>query len=295
MALALVACAPRTDIRRAEPLGAIEPIGFELVQGRTRIERFDPPGAGAQLELTAGAQARNPNQFGVWLDAIDYAVFLEGRQVSRGSLTPQSYLEPGATVPVTFDVVAPIGNDTPLLTAAVRAFTNKPMAFRIDGSLRFRTATHSYETRSRTLLEGGALARQSVEAPLLRIDESASRVFELQPGVPVVQVSLVAVNPGDVGYFLLGKDLVLLLSGWPIAAEDMRPAPIAANAGSRIDMLFYPDVSALGPDPLGVLEAALAGHTTLLRLQGDLFMDVLGVDSFPMPGGWSVTGFVHGP
>lgn len=292
--LLLGACAPRTEIRRTEAIGSVEPMTFDVVQGRTRIERFDPPGAGGRLELTVGAQVLNPNEFGVWLDGIDYTVYLEGRAVGRGALAPDVYLEPGATAPVTFDFDTALGGDTRLLSLAVRAFTDRPMSFRIDGVVRFRTHTHSYVTRSRTLLEGGAPARQTVEPPVLRIDEAASRVFMLQPGVPVVQVVLVAVNPGDVGYFLLGKELQLSLSGWPMATEDMRPIPIAASEATRIDMLFYPETPGMDAEALAVLEGALAGHTTLLRLEGDLFMDVLGVDQFPMPGGWAVTGFVRG-
>lgn len=267
---------------------------FELVQGRTSIERFDPPGAGDQLELTAGAQLRNPNPFGVWVDQITYTVFLQGKRVTRAALAPDLFLEAGATAPVSFDVVASVAGDTELLTAAVRAFADRPLHFQIDGRVSFRTATHQYETRNRTLLEGHAAARQSVEAPLLRIDEAESKVFMVQPGVPVVQVVLRAANPGDVGYFLLGKDLQLSISGWPMATEDMRPVPLAANQTTRIDILFYPQVDELNEDAATALQAALLGHTTLLTLAGELFMDVLGVDSFPVPQGWTVTGFVYG-
>ena len=290
----LAACAPRTEIRQTQAIGSVLPMQFELVEGRTTIERFDPPGAGDQLELTAGAQLRNPNEFGVWIDAITYTVYLEGKRVSRGALAPDAYVEPGATVPVRFDVLTSVAGDNELLTAAVRAFADQPMRFQIDGAVRFRTSTHEYESRNRTLLQGHASARQSVEAPILRINEAESRVFMVQPGVPVVQVVLQAANPGDVGYFLLGKDLSLSVSGWPVATEDMRPVPLAANQATRIDILFYPEVDALNEEAATILQAALMGHATLLKIEGQLFMDVLGVDSFPVPDGWSVTGFVYG-
>ena len=292
--LVIAACSPRTEIRQTQAIGSVLPMQFELVEGRTTIERFDPPGAGDQLELTAGAQLRNPNEFGVWIDAITYTVYLEGKRVSRGALAPDTYVEPGATVPVRFDVLTAVAGDNELLTAAVHAFADRPMRFQIDGTVRFRTSTHEYETRNRTLLQGHASARQSVEAPILRVNEAESRVFWVQPGVPVVQVVLQAANPGDVGYFLVGKDLSLSVAGWPMATEDMRPVPLAANQSTRIDMLFYPDVEALSEEAATSLEAALLGHTTLLKLEGQLFMDVLGVDSFPVPAGWSVTGFVYG-
>ncbi len=111
--------------------------------------------------------------------------------------------------------------------------------------------------------------------------------------MPVAQVVLLANNPGDIGYFLHGKELTLMLGGWPVATEDMSPVPIAAGETARVDLLFYPVTSSLGEESMTALRAAMDGYATLIRLEGDLFMDVLGVDSFPVPSGWSVTGFVH--
>ncbi len=291
--LALTACAPRAEIRRAEPIGAVAAPSFELVPGRTSIERSDPPGAGGQLEMTVGAMARNTNDFGMRLDEVDYTVYLEDKQVARGVITPEAYLEPGATAPVSFDLSSSVSRDGELLRAAVRAFADRPMQFRIEGTLRFSTATHNYETRSRVLLRGATLARQTVKAPILRLDETASRVFMLSPGVPVVQLVMQVANPGDIGYFLYGKDLELSLANWPLAQEDMSPVPLAAGQATRIDILFYPLASELGDEARFALDAAVSGGTTLLRLEGDLFMDVLGVDSFAVPSGWSVIGFVR--
>jgi len=292
-ALALASCAPRTDIRRTEQIQDILPPVFELVPGQTSIERFDPPGAGGDLEMVVGSLVRNPNDFGVKLEAISYVVFLEDRQMLRGALAPEVYLEPGATAPISFDVHAELAGQNELLRAAARAFADRPLEFRIEGTLRFSSASYAFETRQRLLLEGETLARQTVQAPLLRLDEAASRVFLLRPGVPVAQVVLQANNPGDIGYFLHGKDLTLTLGSWPVANEDMRPVPIAAGQTTRIDILFYPLPDELSAEASTALRAALDGNTMLLRLSGELYMDVLGVDSFPVPTGWSVTGFVH--
>lgn len=291
--LALSACAPRAEIRRAEPIGAVVAPSFELVPGRTSIERFDPPGAGDQLELTVGALARNSNEFGTRLDEVNYTIFLEDKQVGRGVIAPEVFLEPGATAPVSFDLLSSLPRDGELLRAAVRAFADRPLQFRIEGTLRFSTATHNYETRSRVLLRGATLARQTVKAPILRLNEAASRVYMLSPGVPVVQLVLQVANPGDIGYFLYGKGLQLSLANWPLAQEDMSPVPLAAGQATRIDILFYPLASELGDEARFALDAAVSGGTTLLRLEGDLFMDVLGVDSFAVPSGWSVLGFVR--
>lgn len=111
--------------------------------------------------------------------------------------------------------------------------------------------------------------------------------------MPVVQLVLQAVNPGDIGYFLYGKDLTLALGRWHVASEDMSPVPLAAGESSRVDLTFYPVLTDLGEEARATLEAALAHHVTLAQLEGDLFMDVLGVDSFPVPTGWTVTGFIR--
>lgn len=289
---AMSGCAPRAEIRSAEQIADIAPPTFELIPGRTSIERFDPPGAGGGLAMTVGTLAHNPNAFGIHLDSVTYTVFLEGKQVVKGALAPAVYLEAGATALVEFDIDTELRGSSDLLRAVVRAFADRPLPFRVEGTLRFRSASHAFETRNRVLVDGATLARQTVQAPLLRLDEDASRAFLLQSDVPVVQVVLQAANPGDIGYFLHGKDLTLSLGGWPVARSDMRPVPLAAGEATRIDLLFYPPSDGLEVDALAALQAALDGYATLLRLEGDLSMDVLGVDSFPVPSGWSVTGFI---
>lgn len=289
----LAACAPRTEVRTVEAIGTTLPVDLELVSGQTSIERFDPPGAGGRLELTVGTLARNPNEFGVRLETINYVVFLEGKSVARGGMTPDIYLEAAATAPVRFDIATSLAGQADLLKAAARAFADRPLQFKVEGTMRFATATHVYETRNKVIVSGATLARQTVQGPVLRLSEADSKVFMLRPDVPVVQLVLQAVNPGDIGYFLYGKDLGLTLGNWPMATEDMSPVPLAAGQSSRIDILFYPNLHELTDDARVALEAALGGYTTLVRLDGELFMDVLGVDSFPVPGGWSVTGFVR--
>ncbi|HEX7001178.1 MAG TPA: LEA type 2 family protein [Trueperaceae bacterium] len=293
VALLVAGCAPRTEIRRTEQIQDILPPVFELVPGQTSIERFDPPGAGAMLEMTVGTLVRNPNQYPVKVESITYDVFLEGVRAVRGAIAPDVYLEPDATAPVSFLVTTDLAGRNELFEAAARAFVDRPLEFSIEGSIRFSSASYAFETRPKELLAGSTFARRTAQAPLLSLDEQASRVYELSPGVPVAQVVLLANNPGDIGYFLHGKELTLMLGGWPVATEDMSPVPIAAGETARVDLLFYPVTSSLGEESMTALRAAMDGYATLIRLEGDLFMDVLGVDSFPVPSGWSVTGFVH--
>ncbi len=293
VALLVTACAPRTEIRRTEQIQDILPPVFELVPGQTSIERFDPPGAGAMLEMTVGTLVRNPNQYPVKVESITYDVFLEGVRAVRGAIAPDVYLEPDATAPVSFLVTTDLAGRNELFEAAARAFVDRPLEFSIEGSIRFSSASYAFETRPKELMAGSTFARRTAQAPLLSLDEQASRVYELSPGVPVAQVVLLASNPGDIGYFLHGKELTLMLGGWPVATDDMSPVPIAAGETARVDLLFYPITSSLSEESMTALSAAMDGYATLIRLEGDLFMDVLGVDSFPVPSGWSVTGFVH--
>ncbi len=290
--LLLAACAPGTEIRSAEPLGPILPPLFEVVTGQTSIERFDPPGAGAGLEMTVGTLVRNPNDFSVRLTEVDYTVFLQGTAVLKGQIEPDIFLEAGASAPLRFPVATDLRRKPALLRAVVGAFADTPLPYRVEGSLRFSSASYAFATKNRVLAAGSTLARQSVQAPELRLNENESRVYMLRPDVPVVHLVVEARNPGDIGYFLYGKDLKLTLAGETMASEDMRPVPLAAGRDGRIDILFYPlaqDLSASGRD---ALDAALQGIPTLLRVQGVLLMDVLGVDSFEVPSGWQITGFV---
>lgn len=289
----LAACAPRTEISRVQPLADVQPPVFRLVEGQTSVERFDPPGAGATVGLGIGTMVHNPNPFPVRLTLVEYTISLEGRPVGRGTLRPEAYLATDGTIPLRFDLNAGLGSDRALLRAVVRSFAGRPLAFQIDGRVTFETLSHQFRSRNRTLVAGGALARESVSAPTLRLVEGESDVFQLANGLPVVRVVINASNPGDVGYFLNGKDLALSLGGHPAARADLRPTPVPARGTARLDLLFYPDAAALTAAAEQALDQALAGVPTTLDLTGQLSMDVLGVDTFPMPDGWRVAGFVR--
>ena len=292
LALGLAACAPGTAIKSARPLGEIQPPTFQLVAGQTSIERFDPPGAGSGLSMTVGTLVRNPNRFPVRLQSVAYTVVLHGDRVGKGTLSPGLYLGPGATAPLRFPIHSDLKNNRSLLRAVVRAFADTPLPFRIEGTLRFTSSSYAFESRRGVLVSGATLARQTVEPPRLRLDERTTRAFTLRPGVPVVQVVVQASNPGDIGYFLYGKDLALTLAGQAMAREDMRPVPLAAGQDGRIDLVFYPDPKKLSANAEAALQAALQGIPTLLRVKGTLTMDVLGVDSFTVPPDWEIVGFV---
>lgn len=288
----LAACAPASDIRVAEPIGQIQAPAFELVPGRTSIERFDPPGTGTGLELTVGALVRNPNSFGITMDRITYRVLLTGVEVATGVMEDPVYLEPGATAPVRFDIATGLDRRPRLLRAILRAFADEPLPFEVHGRVAFASPSYAFETRDRLLIQGATLARQTLEQPRLQLDEEASRVYLLRAGVPVVHLVVDVTNPGDIGYFLYGLDVEVALGGAVVGREDLPPTPIPAGQASRFDLLVYPVPHTLDERGSRALDAALAGIPTLVQLSGDLKLDVLGVDTFDVSPSQVIRGFV---
>lgn len=293
LALLAVACAPGAELR-AVPTGDVEPLAFEPVPGRTRIERFDPPGAGERLQLELAILARNPNAFGVRLERLDYRVVLAGAVVAEGTLEPGAWLEAEGTAPLAFPVDASLPARKPLLSAVARAFTGEPLPYRLEGRVRFSAAGFAFETRDGALVEDSLLPRETAAPPVVRFEADGSRVFELRPGVPVVQIAASVGNPGEIGYFLNGKDVVLSLAGRPLGRLDVGPVPLPAGGERRLELLFYPDPDLLDEPGRRALAGALDGIPTGFSVRGELAMDVLGVESFPVPGGIALDGFVDG-
>lgn len=292
LGLLLAACAPRTEISSVTPRTQIGVPELLLLQDDTRIERFDPPGAGSLLTLQIAALLHNPNQFPITVNAIEYSISLEKRVSTQGVLTVDRLLEPDETVPVEFTVRAPLGSNPELLRAVVRAFAGRPLAFRVDGQIRFINESHQFRSTSRLLLEGGVLAREAVLAPQLELLAGQSEVFALQPAEPVIRLVLTADNAGDIGYFLHGKDLALFLAGRYMGLADLRPTPVPARSSGRIDLLFYPDLDEISDEARAVLSEVLTGTSVVVELQGSLYMDVLGLDTFVVPEGWTVEGVI---
>ncbi len=291
MLFALTACAPGAEVR-ARPTVDVAPLVFEAVPGRTRLVRFDPPGAGERLQLELAVLARNPNPFGVRLDHFAYSVLLADSLVAEGTLEPGAWLDANGSVPLSFPVDASLPPRRPLLTAVARAFTGVPLPYRLEGRVSFSAAGFAFETREAVLVEDALLPRETAAPPSLTFVREDSRVFEVRSGVPVVQIVATVRNPGEIGYFLNGKDVVLSLGGRPLGRLDVGPVPLPAGGERRLDLLFYPDPSLLDEPGRRAVAAALSGIPTGFSVRGELAMDVLGVESFPVPGGLALDGFV---
>lgn len=292
----LVSCLPRRQvapISQANPIAPIEPPSFMLVDGQTAIEKFDPPGAGSQVELTIATQVSNPNEFGIRLKQVSYDIYLSNRKVTKGFIELDQFILGNAQVPLKFPVTVDLEGQLELIKAVAKAFTGTALDFRVEGISVFTSDSYEFESRPSVLVEGQTTAREPVRAPELRLADDSSSVFLVRENAPVIRAVIQAVNPGEIGYFLYGKDVSVSLNGHVLALQDVTPFPVPAGQESGFELLFYPDVSKLSQAALDAVNAALAGIPTSLDLQGLLLLDVLGVDTFSIEEGWGITGFVY--
>lgn len=269
------------------------PLVFEVVPGQTAVERFDPPGAGATVELSIGVQVRNPNAFGVTLKRVAFETVLAGKAVGTGELEPNVFIASGGQAPLDIRVVASLNGKSDLIRAVAKAFSTTPLPFRLDGVAVFDSRSHEFSTARRTLLSGTTMARELVAPPVLQLIDAQSRVFLLRPDAPVIRVVVDADNSGAIGYFLSGQDVRVSLGGQEVSVQDLVPVPVPAAQASRFELLFYPQPSLLDAMAKEALDAALSGIPTLLELRGDLLLDVLGIDTYRVEGGLDLSGFVY--
>ncbi len=316
-AWALVACAPRTvnEITDATPIVDVAAPRFAVDTGATRIERFDPPGAGAGVELTVAARVTNPNDFAVTVERVDWTLRLAGRAVATGSLPAALRVPARGDVPLAWTVAASLADARDLWAPVVGAYAGRPLPFEVEGRLRFVSEVYAFTTGVRPLFSGVVVARESVRSPRIEPIGGAHEVTAVRADAPVVRLAVRVTNPGDVGYFLTGRGLHLTLGvprtapgdetrpptpeeladGLIVGELDLAPVPVPAGATVRTDLFVYVDPSALAPAARHRLDAAIAGVATPFALTGAWSYDVLGVDSFPVPGDPVLVGVLYEP
>jgi hypothetical protein len=297
---ALAACAPartapQAEIASATPIADIFAPRFELVAGQTAIDRFDPPGAGAGLGLAIATRVANPNDFAITIQRIDFRLTLAGRLVARGVLEPGIEVPPRAATEIAWRVDTDLTEHRELWRAVVEAFAGTPLPFQVDGTVRFASEAYAFTTGSRTLVQGAALATKSVSAPRLRLASADGRITIVRSDAPVISLTLIASNTGDVGYFLSGRDLVLEVNDHVMATIDLGPVPVPAGETSRTDLVFIVDRSRLSAAADGALRLALEGTRGDVRIRGAFVYDVLGVDSYAASIGDGLTAVLPHP
>jgi hypothetical protein len=279
------ACAPAPhdrEITSATPIGDVFAPRFAVDAADTFIERFDPPGAGAGLALALTTTVQNPNTFAIVVERIDYQLALAGEPVAHGSLPTDLPLEANGSDTLRWTLQGELGERPLLWSQVVAAFAGEPLPFTVHGRVAFSSQTFAFTTGSRLLVDGTVLSRESVQPPRLRLERIGSRVTLVRPDAPVVTLTLMTHNPGDVGYFLTGRGLVLELNGVAVAVLDLGPVPVPAGDTVRSELTFLIDPARLDDRARAALEEALSGERGDVRLLGELAYDVLGVDSFPV-------------
>jgi hypothetical protein len=292
----LAACAPAAKQAAkppAQPQQVVKPLVFELLPGNTSLGKFNPPGAGAVIDLTIGAKVRNPNDFPVALKEVSYQLLFGKLLAAKGQFAQKVSLEPGKSALISFDVRVDLKDKPDLVRQVAAAFTGQTLPFSLEGTVQLATLGYTPSYGPAVLLAGETHAREVWAPPQLTYEQKQSEVFLLEPGVPVVRVVAQATNPGAIGYFLYGNNLLLKLAGQPLAYADLSPVPIPAHSGSRLEILFYPDVNRLDDATAQALKAALAGIPMSLDISGELKLDVLGVATFKVPAEWKLAGFVE--
>ena len=174
-----MACFPRqqTPISQANPIAPIQPPIYELVAGQTAIETFNPPGAGAAIDLTIATQVLNPNAFGIRLKQVQYTIFLDNRNIETGIIDLDQFILGNAQVPLKFPLSVSLEGKLELIKAAARAFTGTALPFRIEGKTVFTSQSYEFESRDGVIVQGETLAREAVQTPILRLADDASDVL----------------------------------------------------------------------------------------------------------------------
>ena len=303
--LALGACAPRVvgEITDMSPLVDVVAPRFELDPAETRIERFDPPGAGAGLVVTLTVNVSNPNPFDMVLDRVDYRLVLAGERAFAQTLEP-SLLVPGlGSARWQWTLEAPLADLPQLWRAVVGSFAGQPLPFEVEGQLRFLSEVFIFSTGVRPLFSGALRARQTILPPRLSVAHGSAKTVVARADAPALRFVLELTNPGDVGVFVSARGLTLglLAAEADTAAElapptaddrdavvvvgafDLSPVPLPDGATVRREVVVVLDLQRLGAAGVERVSALLAGEPTRFVIDGAYAYDVLGVDSFEVP------------
>jgi hypothetical protein len=309
LGLLLAACTPRVvgEITAATPVVDVVSPRFEVEGASTRIDRFDPPGAGAGLRVTVAATATNPNPFDMTVERLAYTLSLAGEAVAEGVLEPALFVPRLGEATLSWTVDASLAEHPGLWRAVVGTYAGEPLPFEVAGQMRFLSDAYAFTTGVRPLFSGTLSPRETIQPPRLATVRRAHEVIVARPDAPAVRLAIEVANPGDVGYFVSarGLDLGLLLPRSPaevavtgaaappspgdlaellrVGVVDLPPLPVPAGATVRTDLLVYLEPAALSPAARARLDAVLAGDVVPFVLDGPFFYDVLGVDSFLVP------------
>lgn len=285
----LAACTPGTGTAGVSGAVPDDGLSFGLVESESLVTGFNPPGTGSRARLNLTVFALNDSAAPATLRNVDWSLMLEGHRVAGGTRIVNDRVGPGSSLPFRLDVTVPLLDRPELLLAVSGAHTGSPVGFQLDGIAGFQLADGSGLSVP-FRLHGSAVAAEPVALPEFGLLASQSGAFELQPGFPLVRLVVTVRNTGDTGWFLHGKDLQLNLAGVTVAVEDLQPVPVAGGEAVRFGLVFHPESP--GAEALRAISDAMAGQRVPVTVSGSLFLDVLGLGTFPVPPGVVVEGFL---
>lgn len=303
--LALGACAPRVvgEITDMSPVVDVVAPRFELDPAETRIERFDPPGAGAGLVVTLTVNVSNPNPFDMVLDRVDYQLVLAGERAFAQTLEPRLLVPGLGSARWQWTLEAPLADLPQLWRAVVGSFAGQPLPFEVEGQLRFLSEVFIFSTGVRPLFSGALRARQAILPPRLSVAHGSAKTVIARADAPALRFVLELTNPGDVGVFVSARGLTLGLLAMEadpgaelapptaddrdavvvVGAFDLSPVPLPAKSTVRREVVVVLDLQRLAAAGVERVSALLAGEPTRFVVDGTYAYDVLGVDSFEVP------------
>jgi len=305
--VALTACAPRVlgEITDMSPVVDVVAPRFVLDPRETRIERFDPPGAGAGLVVDLSVVVSNPNTFDLFLESVDYRLLLAGERAHAAVLEPRLLVPALGSARWRWRLEASLADQPKLWRAVVASFAGDPLPFAVEGRLRFVSEVFIFSTGVRPLFSGVLRARQAVEPPEIAVVAGTEGTVVARSDAPALRFLLELRNPGDVGYFVSARGLALGLlrpgfdaAGAPLAPTDaersdassvaifdLAPVPLPAGATVQREIVVVLDQGRLADDGRELVEALLAGEAMRFVIDGPFVYDVLGADSFQVPEG----------
>lgn len=272
---------------RATPAAVFAPIDVVVGDGDARLERFDPPGAGDALEATIDVTYVNPNTFDVRLRSVTVALDLADDTVYEERLEVDLLLPGGGSVDDVLAVSVPSPRAPATIVAVASAFVGEPLTWRLRGPMAFTAGGFRFDVADRTWAEGVIVPTSTLTIPAFTVGDGGVTTYALRPGTTVVDVAVDVTNAGDIGTFLVGRDVTLSIDDVPIAVSDVGPVPLPAGATRSLVWSFPYDLGAATDEAASAWERWTAGSEVRVTLTGAMTVDVLGVASIPLAG-WRI-------
>lgn len=295
--LTAAGCAPRLtpDSVASGRLPELQAPGFSAAVSGTLVSSFDPPGSGARLRVQLPVAIRNPNPFELTVRLSELSFRLGSGSEARPLPEATGWLTvpAGSTAWHTFELSQGLRQDAGLLRQAAAVYAGQRLPVILSGTFHYSSERHPWLTAGQFSVSALAGPDGTVELPELTIVAADSSAYFLPDDSPVVRVIIEAVNPGSIGYLLHAKDLVLQLAGQAIAVHDLPPTPVPAGSSSRVALNFAPVPALLSPAGRTALSDALAGAAAELLIEGQLALDVLGLDTWLLPADQQLRSVIH--